>query len=46
VDAGRAAINAIEGFLVRGERPASEMWVDFKRHDLTNIDHYAPWGER
>jgi ribose transport system substrate-binding protein len=46
VDAGRAAIDAIEGFLVRGEQPACEIWVDFIRHDLTNIGRYAPWGDR
>lgn len=46
VDAGRAAIDAIERFLVRDERPPREIWIDFRRHDLTNIGDYAPWGER
>jgi len=46
VDAGRAAIDAIEGFLVHGIRPPREIWVDFTRHDLANVGDYAPWGER
>lgn len=46
VDAGWAAIDAIEAFLVRGEQPPREIWVDFTRHDLANVGDYAPWGER
>jgi ribose transport system substrate-binding protein len=46
VDAGRAAIDAIEAFLIRGERPPHEIWIDFERFDLANAGDYAPWGER
>lgn len=46
VDAGRAAIDTIEAFLVRGERPPGEIWIDFTRHDRANVDDYVSWCER
>jgi ABC-type sugar transport system substrate-binding protein len=46
VDAGRAAIDVLEAFLVRHEKPQRELWVDFARHDLSNLDTYVSWGER
>jgi ribose transport system substrate-binding protein len=46
VEAGRVAIAAIEGYLVRGERPPPEIWIDFTRYDLANAHDYAPWGKR
>jgi ABC-type sugar transport system substrate-binding protein len=46
VDAGRAAIDVLEAFLVRHEKPQRELWVDFARHDLSNLDAYASWGAR
>lgn len=46
VDAGRAAIDVLEAILVRKERSPRELWVDFARYDLANIDCYVPWGER
>jgi ABC-type sugar transport system substrate-binding protein len=46
VDAGRAAIDVIERFLVHDERPPREIWIDFARHDLANVGDHVPWGER
>jgi ribose transport system substrate-binding protein len=46
VDAGRAAIDAIERFFVRDERPPPEIWIDFARHDLANVGDYVPWSGR
>jgi ribose transport system substrate-binding protein len=46
VDAGRAAIDVLEAVLVRKQRPAAEHWVDFVRHDASNLRQYVPWGER
>ena len=45
-DAGRAAIDVLEAVLVRDDKPPCELWVDFARHDLSNLDAYVSWGER
>jgi ribose transport system substrate-binding protein len=46
VDAGRAAIDVLNGILVRGEEPPSEVWVDTVRYDASNVDSFVPWEER
>jgi ribose transport system substrate-binding protein len=46
VDAGRAAIGVLESVLIRNTRPPREHWVDFVRHDLSNLNAYVSWGER
>jgi ribose transport system substrate-binding protein len=46
VDAGRAAIDAIEHLLVHDKRPPPEVWIDFARYDLANAGAYLPWGDR
>jgi ribose transport system substrate-binding protein len=46
VDAGRAAIDALEALLVRGEEPPREVWVDCVRVDASNVEQFVPWDER
>jgi ribose transport system substrate-binding protein len=46
VDVGRAAVDVLEVILVRGDKPPPELWVDFTRHDLSNLGDYVSWGER
>jgi ribose transport system substrate-binding protein len=46
VDAGRTAIDVLEAVLLRGETPPRELWIDFSRHDLSNLGAYVSWGER
>lgn len=46
VDAGRMAIAVLEAILVHNTKPPRELWVDFMRHDLSNVNDYVSWGER
>jgi len=46
VETGRAAIEALETFLVGSKRPPREVWIDFARIDLSNLSSYVPWADR
>jgi len=45
VDVGRTAMDLIERMIVGEERPPREVWIDFTRCDLENVNDYVPWEE-
>jgi ribose transport system substrate-binding protein len=45
-EAGKAAIDVLEGILVRGQRTPRETWVHCVRYDVSNVGAYIPWDKR
>ncbi len=46
VETGRAAIDALETMLARGQPSPREVWIDFARVERANLASYVPWSER